>query len=128
VTQTLDLIDENQIATTFALAPLRRRNERLAPPECHPLSTRPHFHCDRAIRLISSAIFRIRSRTCVRRLTLSSLENSGTGGAGCKGRKSGVIEMSNVISKETTLAETHEWKYLIIHFCMNASLTVWKVA
>ena len=60
---------------------------------------------------ISSAILRIRSRICLRRVTLSSLENKMGGGVdGVKGRRSGTIQISKAASNETTLAETHQRK------------------
>ena len=68
-----------------------------------------HFHFDPAMRFISSAILRIRSRVCFSMVTLSSSESSVGGGVvGGNGRKSGAIQMSKATSNETTLAETHQ--------------------
>src|SRR5260370_2134649 len=84
-----------------------------------------HFHFDRAMRFISSAIFRIRSRTCLSMDTLSSSESSVGGSViGGNGRKSGAIQMSIATSNQHTLAETHQEKYFIIHCFINVLLTI----
>ena len=77
------------------------------------------------MRFISSAILRIRSRTCFSMVTLSSSDNSVGGGViGGNGRKSGAIQMSIATSNETTLAETHQEKYFIIHCFIKVLLTI----
>src|SRR5437870_12593810 len=64
---------------------------------------------------ISSAILRTRSRICFRIATLSSSDNSaGDGAAAGNGGNRGALQMSMETSKETTLADTHQWKYIII--------------
>src|SRR5260370_12774487 len=84
-----------------------------------------HFHFDRAMRFISSAILRIRSRTCLSMDTLSSSDNN-VGGAviGVNGRKSGTIQISMATSNETTLAETHQEKDFIIHCFIKGLFTI----
>src|SRR5712664_743743 len=84
-----------------------------------------HFHFERAMRFIASAILRSLSRICSSMATLSSSGSSAGGGAGGgKGRNSGTIQISMATSKETTLAETHQRKYPDIHRCMKALFTI----
>ena len=84
-----------------------------------------HFHFDPAMRFISSAILRIRSRVCFSMVTLSSSESSvGSGVVGGNGRKSGAIQTSKATSNETTLAGTHQEKYFIIHCFMKVLFTI----
>src|SRR5260370_32203438 len=87
-----------------------------------------HFHFDRAMRFISSAILRIRSRTCLSRDTLSSSDNR-VGGAviGGNGRKSGTIQISMATSNETPLAQNHHANYFIIHYFIKVLLKILNV-
>src|SRR6267143_1535385 len=82
-----------------------------------------HFHFDRAMRFNSSVISRIwASNSRSRRVAASALINVRLGAACGKAFVSGTIQMSMAISKATTRMETHQWKYLLIHCCMNVLL------
>jgi hypothetical protein len=98
-----------------------KRGSRLSKPhqpDPHPVISNlgpRYFHLDRPTPFISSAILRIRSRICFRIATLSSSDNSaGDGAAAGNGGNRGTIQMSIETSKETTLADTHQWEYIII--------------
>lgn len=75
------------------------------------------------MRFSSYAIFRIRSKACFNMVTLSS-SRSKIGGSvvGGHGRNRGAIQISKAIRNDTMLAESHHWKYFIIHCFINVLL------